>query len=1243
MLEIRNLNKTYRSKTGESVKALDNVSIAFPESGMVFILGKSGSGKSTLLNIMGGLDSYDSGEFIIKGRSSKDFGGSDFDAYRNTFIGFIFQEYNVLDDFTVGANIGLALELQGKKATNEKINGILAKVDLLNYAKRKPNELSGGQKQRVAIARALVKEPQIIMADEPTGALDSSTGKQIFDTLKELSKEKLVLIVSHDRDFAEKYADRIIELSDGKIISDVTKHEKQSVQLSEGIQKINDNLLRIKGGYRLTANDLQMINDYLSANKNDIILSSDGRINDELRSAVGISAEGNTSVFEGTDTQTDYKLKEYKKEDSKFIRSKLPAKNALRIGASGLKHKKFRLVMTIFLSLIAFALFGFADTLGAYNKVTSAVDSMMDSNITSASVNLGVRNTITYSDGDSNTYFNDELMNDSDIVALRDKTGLDFVPVYNGGQLWGGGYSLSSMYQQYQSNTVYTGKMTGMVNMSQASVNDAGFAVTGSLPTTSGEIAITELLYRQFNEYGFVNTNFEEKIDANKITSDPNGADNSIIGKHITLNSNFGGLPQSYKIVGIVNTNFDYERYQSFLPKDESMPDVGGDTDITDMVLQAELANELNYGMHLLGFMQNDDIVALAKSSANQFKEIFPYMHSWGNKMLSVKLSPTEAFKNPNESDEKFDVSLKEQYTQTYNNLASDSVLKDLEINWTDGVARTTLADNEIIIPENYINRFMPYNATITVNVAELEETLKAICGEENWNNYSYSDNSYINRAYEAYLYKYIDDIFAKDGEALTVAVNKYRLEFHGITEPLTAAEARTFCKNWWYDGQYELPLYEYNKELKDRGTLSNEAYQAVTAAIVPYIADDILGIELPAEIQTDMPSFVISNIISVFNQINADSDGKITFERYNVENIIKSIDAYLTVKHGKLWQNNDFLALMEKEDYHGADKWEAHGEADKINYACDFYAYHYVQNSEWGGYENNAFGGKSGKELNLEADNMIRDLAGFSVDALTSMIKVELWEHDYELGNESAKYKYDDLKIVGFIKSGNYSEGIISNKLYNDYTAWYDAEMENSDWGYTEDRAEHENGIWSFAVAPLAKDRATIQNLVEMSYDENVDLKFSLQNAVMNTLDNFNDFIEIGAMIFLWVGVGFAVFSALLLMNFISTSISYKKREIGVLRAVGARSSDVFKIFFSEALIIALINFVLATATTVAAIIFTNGWMQKQGINITLLHFGARQIILMLLVSIVVALISSFLPVYNIARRKPIDAIRDK
>ena len=169
------------------------------------------------------------------------------------------------------------------------------------------------------------------------------------------------------------------------------------------------------------------------------------------------------------------------------------------------------------------------------------------------------------------------------------------------------------------------------------------------------------------------------------------------------------------------------------------------------------------------------------------------------------------------------------------------------------------------------------------------------------------------------------------------------------------------------------------------------------------------------------------------------------------------------------------------------------------------------------------------------------------------------------------------------------------------------------------------------------------LRKLVQMTYDEESDLNFSLQNSVMNTLESFNSFIEVGAQIFLYIGIGFAVFSALLLMNFISTSISYKKREIGILRAVGARSSDVFKIFFSEALIIALINFILSLAAVIGAITFANGYMHKQGINITLLTFGPRQVILMLLISIAVALVASFLPVYRIAKRKPVDAIKDR
>ncbi len=220
MIELKNISKTYKSKKSTNTVALKDISIKFPDKGLVFILGKSGSGKSTLLNIIGGLDKCDNGEVIINGKSTKEFKEKDFDAYRNTYMGFVFQEYNLLENYSVEKNIKLALELQHKKATSEEIQNVLKQVDLDDISKRKINELSGGQKQRVAIARAIIKNPEIILADEPTGNLDSQTSTQIWQILKKLSKTKLVIVVSHDSESATKYASRIIRIQDGEIVSD---------------------------------------------------------------------------------------------------------------------------------------------------------------------------------------------------------------------------------------------------------------------------------------------------------------------------------------------------------------------------------------------------------------------------------------------------------------------------------------------------------------------------------------------------------------------------------------------------------------------------------------------------------------------------------------------------------------------------------------------------------------------------------------------------------------------------------------------------------------------------------------------------------------------------------------------------------------------------------------------------------------------------------------------------------------
>lgn len=221
MLELKNIKKSY--KTGSFVqKALDDVSLQFRRNEFVSILGPSGSGKTTLLNIIGGLDHYDSGDLIINNKSTKNYKENDWNAYRNNCIGFIFQNYNLITHITILENVEMGMTLSGvsTKEKRRRAEEALEKVGLIEHAHKKPNQLSGGQMQRVAIARALANNPDIILADEPTGALDTKTSKQIMDLIKEISKDKLVIMVTHNKELAEKYSTRIVELKDGQLLKD---------------------------------------------------------------------------------------------------------------------------------------------------------------------------------------------------------------------------------------------------------------------------------------------------------------------------------------------------------------------------------------------------------------------------------------------------------------------------------------------------------------------------------------------------------------------------------------------------------------------------------------------------------------------------------------------------------------------------------------------------------------------------------------------------------------------------------------------------------------------------------------------------------------------------------------------------------------------------------------------------------------------------------------------------------------
>ena len=266
MLELKNISKVYVTDTFEQ-KALDNVSIQFRKSEFVSILGPSGSGKTTLLNIIGGLDKYTSGNLIIDGVSTKEYKDRDWDTYRNHRIGFVFQNYNLIAHQSILSNVELALTLSGvdKKTRRMKAIEVLQRVGLKDHIHKKPNQLSGGQMQRVAIARALVNNPDILLADEPTGALDSKTSKQIMDILKEIAKDRLIIMVTHNSELAESYSTRIINLLDGKITNDSNSydfnsekesnevHNKTFMSFSTALSLSMNNLMTKKGRTILTA------------------------------------------------------------------------------------------------------------------------------------------------------------------------------------------------------------------------------------------------------------------------------------------------------------------------------------------------------------------------------------------------------------------------------------------------------------------------------------------------------------------------------------------------------------------------------------------------------------------------------------------------------------------------------------------------------------------------------------------------------------------------------------------------------------------------------------------------------------------------------------------------------------------------------------------------------------------------------------------------------------------------------
>ena len=1084
MLKALNLKKQYKPKDGVVVNALDDVSIDFSDTGMVFILGKSGSGKSTLLNVLGGLDKYDSGEVIVKGKSSKDFSQADFDSYRNTFIGFIFQEYNILQEFSVEKNIGLALELQGKKADKEAINELMEKVDLKGYGKRKPNTLSGGQKQRVAIARALVKNPEIIMADEPTGALDSKTGAQVLDTLKKLSKEKLVIIVSHDREFAEYYADRIIELADGKIISDQYKHEVEPKK-SNGLEIVDDKVLTIKKGTKLDDSTLNEIESFLLNQDDDVIISVDNKANKEFKKFARINDDGQKETFKET-TKDDVKLKDYD-GNVKLIRSKLPMKDSVKMGASGLKTKRFRLVLTILLSALAFGMFGLADTMGSYDKVDNTVQSLKDSNVEYAIYEK--RKKIFYEDDSNKYYLNRTMFNDDDYNMLINKFNMDFIGVYSLNEYGDGSVGIDNVSNLPDGKrTLYT-SFSGATEATSDEISKFG-SLNGTYPTEFNELVITEYTAKSIITAGYKDVHTYEKETLNN-TSD-------LIDRQIRING------QLYTIKGILDTHFDYSRYQNL--DDETK------TGLDIMLLQNELNDLQGASIHTLAYVKTG---------------------FYNSKKDSKFVRNNNCWINTKTEDDNRDFYLYINGMGKIEDFSEDVYYLDS--------TKTTLNTNEMLLE---INDFNNIRLNVSSTFLKPSDKGKISIGEYYWRSFKQEFRDYCreNNKYSNLLGN--DDI-------LNATIQYYAA--CSSDEALSPTEdAEWSGDDWWFNDLVDA---------SNRETVKNE--------FVDFLAE-----------------------------YREKTDG--LYNRYYFQYLANST------------MNAEFLTAYNSHNFSSS-------EMDFNNYV------EMILNAIINGSLN--FDNFVANEKDV---NLVKKLSGMFINSVKKYISYD----DITINVEGNGYDFKErkYKIVGFhytIRTDKgYSGGdnVILNsndELYKIYTA--------------------DSGKYYLMLGKINDNSSSfLKKLVEFNYDESNDYVFKLKNNVMNSVENVNDFIETAAKVFLYVGIGFAVFASLLLLNFITVSISYKKREIGILRAIGARGMDVFKIFFSEAFIIALINFILAFVGCFVACYFINRMFRTEyGFLITILHVGIRQLLLMFGVSFVVAFISSFIPVYLTARKKPIDAIR--
>ncbi|MCR5091218.1 MAG: ABC transporter ATP-binding protein/permease [Bacilli bacterium] len=1171
-LEVRNLVKTYNIKNQEPVKALDDVSLLFPETGLVFILGKSGSGKSTLLNVMGGLDSLDSGEIIINDRSSKSFSGSEMDSYRNTYLGFIFQEYNILNDFNIHDNVALAIELQNRKADEATINAILEEVDLKGFAKRKPNEMSGGQKQRVAIARALVKDPKIIFADEPTGALDSNTGKAVFETLRKLSKTRLVVCVSHDRDFAEHFGDRVIEMKDGKVISDISKRDVVPESAANGISLIGDNVIRFAPGRELTAADLPILNAALKKSDGQAFLSADKHVNETICESARISADGSRQEF--FDTKKD----DVKAGSGKFkaIKSHFPMKDAFRMGSKSLGVKPVRLTFTILLSFTSFALFGLTATMARVNATDVEANTLIDAGTKVLDVR---RSGSGYGGG----------FNDHAVESVAEEFGTTVHPYIDFTTNRTITFGKSG---EYINNPYYLNYFNKAVVIDDDFSAKLGFELIGKMPKEANEIAVTDWYSLAFKDFGW---------------NDVNGKYHE--GSTFQIENLIGTSLGNYRISGVFLTGIE--------DKLADYSSLKGKYNFDDWNIYQQVQSITSGAKAGFAYMSKDSFAAYLSKNARDNYYYSPYYSNVAGAVGNV------GFGDAAEIGQAF------YFDET----------------------KTSLEEDEVLISGSKIHDFIMANNLPSIGSSLLAlEDVPHIDGEGNVVTTAFSSN----KSYDETLVEVIERRIA--GDKYTSFPNDYPSYF--------IEESRQ-------DG-FDL---SYNDELGKLCTYNNEtnAYDIEFKPFEVMTHGQIFGYLLHAlnqvgynnydfvsgEAYPGTPQSVIDGL-PYYNEYETYRENAKSYldEAYKTQGFGCSIyysaysnagdearREYITSELSRQWWNatskleGSFAAswlikrMLDNPDFNESamadyDYMDAFSE---FIYACreDYNPFTYESgytplNAELPYYEGYV------AIVNTKLNNAAQFLRG------SEPISLEMYKHNDDYGDEDTA----TLKIVGIVQDAglkNRNSGVLYASMAT--IKKYVPEQQLNRGSYSGLLVETPNeAIIRKVVEKCNKGlKAYIENDYTGYYWNIEEPNYAMISSIMNTL-------EIMMKVFFYIGLFFLAFSMLLFYNFISASINNKRREIGILRAVGARGSDVFKIFYSESFVIALINFVLAgTATIIISMVLNNFFSSELGFLIVLLKPGFIELGLVLAAALLASFISALLPVLRIAHQKPVDAIRGK